>query len=308
MRTIYSITLFSVLLLASCNSKQKKEASSNSYIPTEVEYTYESKSIPEFFLQLITNHTSDFMHKESDDYFRFCLFYKLAPKDSSNRNHYFTLKILHELFTCGASTNGSRGDILNIPYFWHHVVPNPRHKIHFTKNHKLLKEVYPPKEFSSCASYADIDRTPALFLCDLFEENPKYFTPECDTFSTFGWCSEREMAFVCLLDLLHFKGKTVARGGHAWSEFIVPFNTIDQKTIHLNIKIDNTFNTVEHQIIKEDEFSEWEKYLGNTLECKWYNEMAHSKVEQQKISRFKTSQKAMNRIEQEIVGHLQPDK
>lgn len=302
MKFIPIIVILLLLFIPSCSSD-----SDNFVIKKKQQFNickYESASIPIFFSQLITNHTSDFMIVETNDYYRFCVFYELVPKDSTNLNHYFTIKILHELFTCYTPSNGSRGDVLNIPYFWHHVTPNPRNKIYFTEKHKLLKEIDPPKEFSSCQSYADIDRTPALFLNDLFEENPKYYSTECDTFSTFGWCSEREMAFVCLLDLLNFKGKTVARNGHAWSEFIVPFITTNNTTIHLNIKIDNTFNSVEHRIIKEDEFAKWDKQLGNTIECKWYNEIAHSKKEQQKVCKFLVSQKAINRIENNTVKFL----
>jgi len=298
------LLFFLLVIFGSCISDSETKMAKMKIIKPISIYKYEPVSIPVFISQLISNHTPDFAKIDSINYLKFCTFYQFKLKDSTNLNHYYTLKILHELFTCKSPINCSKGEILNIPYFWHHITPNPRYLIYSTGNGKLLKELKPPKEFLSCASYADIDRTPALFLCDLFEANPKYYTADCDTFSTFGWCSEREMAFIYLLDLLHFKGKTVARGGHAWSELIVPFNTTDNKTIHLNIKIDNTFDTVEPRFIKEDEFAEWEKYLGNTLECMWYNEMAHSKAEQQKVSTFLVSPKASSRMEESVVQYI----
>jgi hypothetical protein len=294
-----------LFLFESCDFNPKFNSKNSNCNKSIIQNKYKPASIPVFLIKFVSNHIQEYKSIDSVNYLKFCTLYQIKPNDSVNVNYYFTLKILHDLFTCNSSTNGSKGDIINIPYFWHHVTPNPRYTIYFTQSRRLLKDVKPPKDFSNFDTYADIDRTPALFICDMFDSIQKYYIEQCDTFSTFGWCSEREMAFVCVLDLMKFKGKIVARGGHAWSEFIVPFTPIHTKTIYLCIKIDNTFNTIEHRIIRENEFVEWEKYFGNTLECNWYNEMAHSQSEKQKIVDFVVSTNSSDRIEKAMVQYLE---
>ena len=56
-------------------------------------------------------------------------------------------------------------------------------------------------------SAADADRRPYLYLKDLVSKKNKYYHPECSGFYTFGWCSEREMAFNCLLAIMGYKCK-----------------------------------------------------------------------------------------------------
>lgn len=46
-------------------------------------------------------------------------------KDDQNKNRVIPMIFYHLLFTCTDATNCIRGGILEIPYFWHWVSPNP---------------------------------------------------------------------------------------------------------------------------------------------------------------------------------------
>ena len=78
-----------------------------------------------------------------------------------------------------------------------------------------MKDTKSHNDFLKYRSYDDIDRTPYLFLSDIVDKDLKYYSESCDTFSTFGWCSEREMAFVALITLLDFEAKVVSEGNHS---------------------------------------------------------------------------------------------
>ncbi len=226
MKRIITISLL-LFILNSCG--QSSQSKSNNRIESEgkaiykVETcVYDSLTIPFFFKNLVKNHIKDFVIIDSLAFKEFCLAKKIKNVDSSNVEKYYTIKILHELFTSQTASDCSKGEILNIPYQWHWVQPNPRHEIYFASSKTLLKDTKPPNEFSKYNSYADIDRTPYLFLSDLVYPEFKYYSNSCDTFSTFGWCSEREMAFIALTTLLEYEGKVVAEGNHSWSEFVIP--------------------------------------------------------------------------------------
>jgi hypothetical protein len=108
------------------------------------------------------------------------------------------------------------------------------------------------------SSYADIDRTPLLFLGDLFTENPKYYHTKQDTFSSFGWCSEREMAFVALVSLLNYQAKVVVRGNHSWTELIVPMVKLNGDSLNFMVNVDNTFDRITWNQISQVAVAEWE--------------------------------------------------
>ena len=164
---------------------------------------------------------------------------------------------MHDLFTSQSATNGSKGEILNIPYMWHWVTPNPRHQISFTASKTLLQDMKPPIEFSKYNSYADIDRTPFLYLTDLVAESPKYYSESYGEFSTFGWCSEREMAFVFLFEMMGFDGKVMAEGNHSWSEFLITMNLNDKNSANFMVKVDNTFDTLNWETIQNSDINNW---------------------------------------------------
>ncbi|MBK7095349.1 MAG: hypothetical protein IPH57_10005 [Saprospiraceae bacterium] len=285
-------------------SQSKITSQPNSITFTINASKYKSTSIPNLFNALITNHTYDFYLIDSIDYLSFCKSNNILKTDSLNIRNFYTVKILHELFTSQTASNCSKGLILDIPYFWHWCQDNPRHKIYFTSSNKLLKNCKPPKEFSRYSSYADIDRTPYLFLSDMVSNVPNYYSKSCDTFSTFGWCSEREMAFVALMTTLNYNGKIKAENYHSWSEFIIPMKNIKNEQTYFNVIVDNTFNSIDWVIFKLEQKNEWETQIGSVNQSKWYNTMASSLSEINRINCHLVNEKASDRIENKIVKYL----
>lgn len=265
---------------------------------------YPLQSIPSFFKSLVANHKWDFHTKDSLGYIELCEQHSLDAKDSNNFKTYYTLLIFHKLFTSKTAANGSRGEILNIPYFWHWVTPNPRYKIYATENGKLIKDLKPSKDFARYKSRADIDRTPFLYWSDLFTDKPQYYAAHCDTFSTFGWCSEREMACLNLLETLGFEGKVVAEGNHCWSEYWISLKTPQRSIKHFVVRIDNTFDGFSWELSGLSHKPKWQSHLGTLEDTKWYNSMGHSATEKAKLKSSKASKPAMDRIEEAVTLYL----
>lgn len=270
------------------------------------EYKYLSSiTIPQFFQALILNHWKDYHQKDSTSFIEFCQTFQLSNKDTLIKQNFYTFQLLHDLFTCQNANNCAQAKVLDMPYFWHWVPNNPRHSIYFVKSNTLLKNTKPPIPFSKYNSFADIDRTPYLFLTDLLSEYPQYTTNDCDTFSSFGWCSEREMAFVALLKTLGFEGKVVAQNNHSWSEFYVNFTNIESKKIHFKVKVDNTFDDIQWQQIKENEVYVWRNEFGKSTLAKWYNQRATSSQEINQISHHQIPNAAKQRIEKKLIKYLE---
>lgn len=273
--------------------------------PIKIEiYKYDSLSIPEFFISLIDNHWKEFKFSDSLNGYSLPNEYNIDHKDSQNLKSYYTLFIMHQLFTSSGARDGSTGMILNIPYFWHWIEPNPRYSIKYLPDNKNLNEITPPKGFGNYQTYADIDRTPYLYLSELVSESPKYFEEYCDTFSTFGWCSEREMAFVCLAEILGYKGKVVAENNHSWSEFLLDFQMQSGNTETFLVTIDNTFDMINMEKASEQTILSWNNESDNKME-KWYNSKAHSITEKEKVSTYIVPKSASQRIERKVVTYLQ---
>lgn len=266
-------------------------------------FTYPQMKAPVFFENLVKNHYKDFASVDSSDFEKAFSQNNIDEDDSANVTKFYTLKILHQLFTSKNASNGSKGEILNIPYFWHWTNPNPRYEIDYIKANRKLNTVLPPKEFSKYKSFADVDRTPFLFLSDLLSEKPNYFTPSCGSFYTFGWCSEREMAYVCLLSTLGHQGNVITNGNHSWSEFIISLKNKNNGTVNFKVTVDNTFDEIAWESISGNEVAAWRKQTGAGL-GKWYNQKAHSDTEKQKVSDFTVSAEAMKNIEESIVSYL----
>jgi hypothetical protein len=267
-------------------------------------YQYDSLTIPDFFKKLVKNHIEDYAIIDTLTFSKLCSMHNINPLDDSNVNKFYTIKILHELFTSETASNCSRGKILNIPYQWHWIEPNPRYDIHFVSNNVLLKNTKPPAEFYKYNSYADIDRTPYLYLSDLVSKDLKYYSDSCGTFSTFGWCSEREMAFVALTKILGYQGKVVAEGNHSWSEFIIPLKLNNGEFKNFVVFVDNTFNTIYWDTIEQHKIPEWNGYFGDTKLAAWYNRKAKSNTELNRIKNHLVPNKAMQRIENKLVIYL----
>lgn len=295
------ILYFFILIISflACN-KITSEKKSN-FQPKQFSYT--EIKIPIFFESLVRNHLKDFYSIEHSDYKTLFSENEISEKDSINNKTFYTIKILHKIFTSKNASNGSKGEILNIPYFWHWITRNPRHEIVSLENNQKLNQIKPPKGFTKYKSYADIDRTPYLFLSELVGEKELYHTTNEGNFSTFGWCSEREMAFVCLLNILGYKGKVITDNNHSWSEFIISMKNKNNQTINFKVTVDNTFDNLEWNEISYNEISVWEKQTfrgqGN-----WYNEKALSEIEKQKIRNSIVGNEASKRIEESIVNFL----
>jgi len=108
---------------------------------------------------------------DNSNYETFCSDNKIPAEDTIIKQQFYTFEILHKLFTSKNASNGSHGEILNIPYFWHWINPNPRYEITLLSTNQKLNTIKSPAAFSKYKSYADIDRTPYLFLSELLSEN-----------------------------------------------------------------------------------------------------------------------------------------
>ncbi|MFZ1703730.1 MAG: hypothetical protein WAT79_05255 [Saprospiraceae bacterium] len=261
-------------------------------------------TIPAFFKSIISTFGQDFYKKDSISYIDFCTDNNLLTTDKDNFQNYYTFQILHRLFTCRTASNCSNGEILDIPYFWHWIEPNPRFKIRFTSNGQLLKNTNPPSGFSKYRSFAEIDRTPFLFLSDLVSDSPTYYTTDCDTFSSFGWCSEREMAFVALLSLLDYDGYVKVAGNHSWSVFLLPMKNTSDNLSYMQVMIDNTFDEIHFNPIKTNGLIGFKKEIQRYQSTDWYNKKAHSTTELKNINNHKVSKKAQQRIISKIITYL----
>ena len=208
--------------------------------------------MPDFFNQLYESHGSDYRKMKSDEYESLCQSQLLNLSDRINQENFYRIHFLHDLFTGAGASNFAAGGVLEIPYLWHWMEPNPRHSIVSLPDSVPLSTLKPPAEFSRYKTFADIDRVPSLYLGDLVSESPRYFHPDFGEFHTFGWCSEREMAFALLLSFRDYDGKIVQSEIHTWSELWIPFTGTDGSSMNLCAKVDNTFDSVTWAIIPKN--------------------------------------------------------
>lgn len=97
-------------------------------------------------------------------------------------------------------------------------------------------------------------------------------------FSSFGWCSEREMAFKAWLNLRGIKSTVCFKGVHVWNEI-----TLKNLRGYV-LKVDNTFN--EFELLPDSmktEIDTADKYL------KWYNAQGASNTNKQLLSAISTT-------------------
>ena len=296
------ILLVSLLSLFFCKNENAK---SNLLSDVKIEkHEYNSATIPDFFNNVTKNHLESFKKLHQSDYDTFCSENSINSKDTNNNQTYFKLRILNDLLSSENASNYSTGKILKIPYMWHWINPNPRHAIILKEKNTALNTIKPSTEFQKYKSFADIDRTPFLYLSELFLETEKYTSTSCESFATFGWCSEREMAFNCLLDAMQFTSKVYTVGNHCWTEVLLDFTTSTNSKKSFVIKIDNTFHEFTIKEIASKNIATWKTNTGNSGQAKWYNTTAHSQKEKSKLLAFHPSKKAMDRIENAIINYL----
>lgn len=178
--------------------------------------------------------------------------------------------------------------------------PNLRYSIIYIPTSKYLIKVPPPAGFKLYKSYADADRRPRLYLSDLMSENPKFKHRLCGTFSTFGWCSEREMAFNTLLIALGYECKVFQKGIHVWSEVLVHLRSDGDKEIPVVIRVDNTFDSISYYVLKKTT-GQWKNDFGKGSHVKWYNTVSRSEKELKTVRELAVPTQARKRIQNRIL-------
>ncbi len=234
-------------------------------------------SIPEFFHDLYLESEEAYALIHAQRYARFCHVHDLDPADEGNRRTFHVVRFMHELLTGNGCADGQRGGWLQIPYFWHWIEPNPRHEILALPDSVLLARMTPPAPYQRYRTRADIDRVPALYLCDLVSAQPRYAHLRYGSFYSFGWCSEREMAFVVLMRALGYEGKVWQSHIHTCSKLWCPMRHREGRTIILEAKVDNTFDQIHWDEVHPDaQFAAWREEIGRGSEIAWYNRVARS--------------------------------
>ena len=228
-----------------------------------------------------------------------------CAENEANRRAIGQVLFVHELLTGSAAVDCAKGGILGIPYFWHWVDPNPRHSIVALPDSVPLSELEPPPGFDRYETYADVDRVPSLFFSDLLTDRPRYSSRDCGTFFTFGWCSEREMAFVALMRQLGYPGRIRSAGIHAWSELCCELIAEDGQPVRMVAHVDNTFDLVEWLEWPEGAtLDEWLDDLEQDSETRWYNATARSADQHAALKALSVSAEVEKRIEDQVKSGL----
>lgn len=215
-------------------------------------------SLPDFFEEVIQIRQN---HPLTNTRLEYCGF-DLKKLSSNQIRNLKKLAVLHSLLSSETAKTGSVNPIWGIPYFWHYTNPNSRHSIVLIETGQKLTEVKPPPGFEKYPNLAEVDRSPELFWSDFATEKPRYRYNGLADFYTFGWCSEREMAFKSIAAILGFNCTIVISGNHVWSVVEI------EKGSGRWIKADHTFNVFYR--------SDKPEFPTSTL-GKWYNTKAISK-------------------------------
>lgn len=258
-----------------------------------------STLIVPFFQDLYHTFSARYLELKVDDYRYFCESNGLKEDDPGNRRKFLEIHFHHDLFTGTAAVTGLRGGILNIPYFWHYVKPNPRHSIQFLPGSKALSKVKPPPAFAKYKTFADIDRLPSLYLSDLLSAEPKFSHKACGTFYTFGWCSEREMAFRTLLHLLGYESKIRQQGIHVRTQIWMQFVTNAGRKVNIVAEVDNTFDLIDWRRGRINK-TKWQKDFGKGTDIKWYNRVSKAKKQLDAVKKIKVPKETIKRIKNRV--------
>jgi len=260
-----------------------------------------AKNLPEFFEELYEKHKTEYKELKTKEFNNFCARYQVNNKNEDNKDKFSKIHFFHDLFTGESAEDCTYAGVFEIRYFWHWVNPNPRHEIKRLPGKNSLDDIKPPKRFSRYKNYASIDRVPSLFLGDLVSDTPGYFHEECGEFYTFGWCSEREMAFTSLMSFFGFEGKIKQEEIHVWSMFWVPFIDISGKEIYRIAMVDNTFDLINWEIpSRRITKKTWMNKIGSGQTIEWYNKKARSPKEKDFVSKIIVSATAQRRLTEQI--------
>lgn len=186
-------------------------------------------------------------------------YYNMLVQDNflMDRESYNRISFLHILMTSSDAVDGNSAGFLYIPYMWHWIEDNPRLQI--SRDSVLLVDT--PASNSAYESAAMVDRVPQIFISDMVSDSP-YSHPDYGKFYTFGWCSEREMAFINLLTHWGFEAKLIVQGAHSF--------TLVKLSEDAYFMVDNTFASMygyANDIAGDD-----------TGLSKWYNKQAKREV------------------------------
>ncbi len=261
-------------------------------------------TLPEFIEKLFEENALEYVPIRHDEYLAFCTDRWINFADTSNMRSYYFIQFVHELMTGSSATDCAVGGILRIPYFWHWVNPNPRYSIVRLPDSISLADVDPPAQAGQYKSLADIDRTPVIYLSDLVTVQPGYSHPGCGDFHTFGWCSEREMAFCTLMKTLGYRCKTTQSGIHTWSEVLLTFMDFDSNKVCLQCQVDNTFNMIGWKLVPDSALADWEQEVGDRTQIEWYNRVIRSDSELQSVRDIVVSDSAAFRIRRAIARYF----
>lgn len=261
--------------------------------------------LTDFFRALAREFHDPFTAAEAGAFASFCEVHGLDPTSASNEAAYHEVAFLHALLTGDGARDGVRGGLLQIPYFWHWITPNPRHDILLVADDRPLASTPPPDPYSRYATQADIDRVPVLYLGDLVAEQPRYRHPRYGPFETFGWCSEREMAFLSLMLTLGYDGKVVQEGIHVWTELWCEMTTVDGDTVVMTAHVDNTFATLRwRQQPEGTTLQRWRAQTGRGAQVDWYNRTARSPVQLDGLRGLEVGEGAAARIRARVSDGL----
>jgi hypothetical protein len=239
----------------------------------------QDQPIASYFQTLCNHYMQQYPNKTGAAlYADFCIQYNLDGKDSTNIRNFFTIQIMHKLFTVNMCKDGSRGDILNMPYFWHYCTPNPRDAILVDGKKNI--------------GYTRIERKPYHFLKDMVAPANRFTYPGLEPFCSFGWCSEREMAFACLLSLMGYKTHVISPYNHAYTEVQVSFLTNRGEKRVLLVNVDNTFNNLTHSDGSGEPYDNI------------YDKKAFNPAEVARVKGINVSKAAMGRIEKAMQDYI----
>jgi hypothetical protein len=213
--------------------------------------------------------------------------YKMSGNDALDKL-VTRLMYMHLLLTSYYSVDGDTSGGFGIPYFWNYTNHNPRLTILNVRKGKMLGQI-PQPGGAAGSSMATLDRTPVIFWGDFMTDLPQYSWNHISGFYTFGWCSEREMAFKAWIGLLGIPATISIHTDHVWTEVELPAMP------GYYIFIDNTFNRFEvRPVSKRDKPDAGNKYIN------WYNQQGADKAIQKKMAAMTISKKRAAQLEHEI--------
>jgi len=212
----------------------------------------------EFSRHLFDHYYESYFFFRKEQFLFECERFALDPDDSSNRRRFAQVYFFHDMIKGNGTSNGSYSGFLKIPYFWHWIPVNPRLEITRLPGEQKLKDLPPPEGWGPYKNWATVDRFPRIFFTDLFTDSPGYRTEPTGDFHSFGWCSEREPAYLVWLSAFGLTGKVNGKGGHVASTVYLPVNSAlssmvnqgkisstDSSTKYLSVCVDNTYDIVQ---------------------------------------------------------------